>query len=162
MTGKRGVFKAPLVHTSPASIPQTSSASTGAIQPNKKIKIALKSSVKTVELDQNVEQIEGVISKKDSEPDQPVSEPEPISEITSEPADNNTESKSEPTSSTTKPKPRRSKNRPRMKPIGTLSEDIKWEDSQGDGKHDVNFVNWQPPEGQTGDGRTKLNEKYGY
>eukprot|EP00116_Pleurobrachia_bachei_P010810 sb/3471072/ len=39
----------------------------------------------------------------------------------------------------------------------TLGEDVKWDDEYRD-----DFVNWMPPTGQTGDGRTKLNEKFGY
>ena len=39
----------------------------------------------------------------------------------------------------------------------TLGEDVKWDDEYRD-----DFVNWLPPTGQTGDGRTKLNEKFGY
>ena len=40
----------------------------------------------------------------------------------------------------------------------TLSENVQWDDDI----HDENFVNWTPPVGQSGDGRTKLNEKFGY
>ena len=43
------------------------------------------------------------------------------------------------------------------KRAGTLSEAVKWDDDE-----DAGLVSWTPPTGQTGDGRTKLNEKFGY
>mmetsp|Transcript_25690 Transcript_25690/g.41528 ORF Transcript_25690/g.41528 Transcript_25690/m.41528 type:complete len:220 (+) Transcript_25690:217-876(+) len=48
--------------------------------------------------------------------------------------------------------PRRSKIGPAVVPPPTVSEDqAQWQDTA-----------WQPPKGQTGDGRTHLNDKYGY
>eukprot|EP00116_Pleurobrachia_bachei_P003515 sb/3463777/ len=54
----------------------------------------------------------------------------------------------------TKPSKKRKK-KPAV--TATLGEDVKWDDEYRD-----DFVNWMPPTGQTGDGRTKLNEKFGY
>ena len=58
----------------------------------------------------------------------------------------------------TQKKRKRNKRNSGYKPAPTLSEEVKWDDDI----QDENFVSWTPPVGQTGDGRTKLNDKYGY
>ncbi|XP_019850377.1 PREDICTED: kanadaptin-like [Amphimedon queenslandica] len=43
----------------------------------------------------------------------------------------------------------------RKEPTDKKEDDNQWQE-------DDNYASWLPPEDQTGDGRTKLNEKFGY
>ena len=56
--------------------------------------------------------------------------------------------------------PKTRRKRGKKAPAGaTLTDDIKWDDSQ---EASPDFVNWVPPKNQSGDGRTSLNDKFGY
>ena len=156
----------------PSLSPATSGAK--AIQPAKKIKIelSLKSEQPVVEKDD----ISEPPTKLETNSDQggrlsPVKITE-ITEFSSEKTskvgqtssgESQRDSSNKDAKSPTK-KPQEPKKIPRKKAkksapqTATLSENVQWDEDE----HDENFVNWTPPVGHSGDGRTKLNEKLGY
>ncbi|XP_049283992.1 kanadaptin [Anopheles funestus] len=56
---------------------------------------------------------------------------------------------------------KKKRGRPRTRNIGKARENVDIDDAVEMASEDKN-VEWVPPSGQTGDGRTSLNEKYGY
>ena len=163
MTGKVGKFSAP-------SFPSTTSTKTSNIVspniiPNKRIKIELGKPIKKKETkpetNQSPEKITTISEFTQSQT--PTEHPEPDKTLPNPPAPEEPVTTSE-SQETHDPKsdsglPKAKKKRPSKKPThtATMSDSVMWDDTPDD-----SFVNWTPPTGQKGDGKTKLNQKYGY
>jgi len=144
----------------------------GPSKPNKKIKMEIKnmfSKPSTSEepvilpLQVDVTEIPGAMGSEEEMKDEvPEEVTEGVTEGVITPSDKDSDVKLTEFTSTepTKPSPSKGKRRRGRKgPTATLTDDIKWDD--GD-EADPDFVNWVPPKNQSGDGRTSLNDKFGY
>ena len=93
-----------------------------------------------------------------------VTEPEVIDTGVSGPSDNTPDSSENVAADSTARSPKQFKKPPKKKAKKsvpqnpTLLDNVNWDDDV----NDENFVNWTPPVGQSGDGKTKLNDKFGY